>query len=238
MAIEVLRDVDLVFDAYRLRGAMNSVKLTDSCDAQEATVFGDTARRRLAGIYSPALDMEGYWDATNDGIIVGDLQLANVPITVAPQDSADGAIAFMFRALAAEYSLLGALGEVNPFSLKAQGSDGARLVRGTVMHNATRTTTGNGTARQLGALSDSQKLYASLHVLSASVADTLDVVIASDDNAGFTSGLTRLTFNTATAVGSQWLTLTGPQTDSYWRVQWTIGGTSPSFSFIVVLGIL
>jgi len=238
MTIEVLRDVDLIFDGYRLRGAMNSVKLTDACDAQEATVFGDTARRRIAGIYSPALDMEGYWDATNDGIIVGDLQLADIPITVAPQDSADGSIAFVFRALAAEYSLLGALGEVNPFSLKAQGSDGARLVRGNIMHNAVRTATGDGVARQLGALPAGKHMFAAAHVLDASVSDSLTISVYSDNSGAFGSPTLQFGFPSLSAIGSSWVVFNGMTTDDYWRVSWNISGTSPSFSFIVVLGIL
>lgn len=239
MAITVLRDVDVLMDGYRLRGIMNSVALNDACELQDATAFGDTAMRRVAGLYSPAVDMEGFYDATLDGVLNSNLGVANVPITVStPAGSADGETAFMFRAMAGEYSAFGGVGEVNPFSLKAEGSDGSRLVRGTIMHNATRTASGNGTARQLGAIASGKKMYAALHVLSASVSDTLDIVIASDDNAGFTSGVTRLTFSQATAIGSQWLTLDGPITDDWWRVQYTIGGVSPSFEFIVVLGIL
>lgn len=238
MTIHVLRDVDVIADGYRLRGIMNSVALADIAELQEATVYADTARRRIAGLRSASIDMEGYFDATLDKELFDRIGVANVPITVAPDGNAEGARAFFFRAIAGEYSHGGGVGEVNPFSLNAQGSDGSRLVRGTIMHNATRTTTANGTAQQIGAIAAGQRMYAALHVLAASASDTLDVVIASDDNSGFTSGANRITFSQATAIGSQWLTLAGPITDNWWRVQWTIGGVGPSFEFIVVLGIL
>lgn len=239
MPIHVLRDVDVIADGYRLRGIMNSVALADSVDVLEATVFADAARRRVAGLRSANIDMEGFYDATLDKELYDRLGVANVPITVAPDGNAEGARAFFFRAIAGEYSHGGGIGEVNPFSLNAQGSDGSRLVRGTIMHNATRTTTANGTSRQLGAIAAGQKMYAALHVLAASgTTPTLNVVVGSDDNSGFLSGVNRITFAQATAIGSQWLTLDGPITDDYWRVQWTIAGTSPSFEFVVVLGIL
>lgn len=235
MTIHVLRDVDVIADGYRLRGIMNSVALADSAELQEATAFGDTARRRVAGLKSANIDMEGYFDPTLDKELYDRIGVANVPITVAPDGNAEGARAFFFRAIAGEYSHGGGIGDVNPFSLNGQGSDGSRLVRGTIMHNATRTTTANGTSRQLGAIAAGQKMYAALHVLAAS--GTLDIVIGSDDNSGFLSGVNRITFAQATAIGSQWLTLSGPITDDWWRVQWTIGASS-SFEFLVVLGIL
>lgn len=238
MATHVLRDVDVLVDGYRLRGAMNSVALNDACDAQECTVFGDSAKRRVAGLYSPGIDMEGYWDAANDKIIFDRLSTANLPVTVAAEGNAEGALAYFFRALEGEYSCFGGVGEANPFSLNALGSDGSRLVRGTIMHNATRSSSANGTARQLGAIASGKKMYACLHVLSASAGDTLDVVIASDDNSGFSSGVTRITFAQANAIGSQWIVLDGPVTDDWWRVQWTVAGAGISFEFVVVLGIL
>jgi hypothetical protein len=102
-----------------------------------------------------------------------------------------------------------------------------------------RTVTGNGTARQLGLVGATQKLYASLHVVDASVADTLDVKIQSDDASGMGTPTDRITFTQATAVGAQYATpVSGPiATDTWWRVSYTIGGTSPSFKFAVVVGI-
>jgi len=238
MSMTVLRDVDLLFDAYRLRGAMNAVALNDACALEDATAFGDTGRRRLAGLFSPGVDMEGYYESVNDAVLQANLGVVNVPVMVAPEGSADGALAFFFRAAEAEYNFFGPVGKVNPFRVSALGSDGARLVRGTIMHNTTRTATGQGTARQLGAVGATQKLYAALHVLSASAGDTLDVVAASDDAQGFTTGAARVTFAQMSAIGSQFLSVPGAITDDWWRVEWTIGGVSPSFEFVVVLGIL
>lgn len=239
MTIHVLRDVDLIVDALRVRGVMNSCALADSTDVQDATVFADTGRRRLgSGIGSAVLDLEGFYDSAIESHFQGRLGVANVPALVAPEGNADGARVFFFRCIEGELSFGGGVGEVNPFSVNLQGSDGARLVRGTLMHHAVRTASGNGVARQLGAVSATQRLYAALHVLAASgTTPTINVIVESDNASGFASPVTQLTFAQAVALGSQWLTLAGPVTDDFWRISWTIGGTTPSFDFMVVLGI-
>lgn len=238
MPFEILKDVDVLADGFRLRGIMNSVSLTDSAEIIDTTVFGDTGRRRISGLRSAVIEMEGFYDPTLDKEIFDRVGLANVPITVSP-DSVDGARAYFFRAIEGEYSAFGTVGEANPFSLSAQGSDGVRLVRGTVLHNAVETLTGAGVGRQLGAVPAGQSIYAVLHVLAASAADTLDVIIESDDNGGFASPATRASFTQQSAVGSDWLVpVAGPFTDDFWRVSWTIGGASPSFEFIAAIGFI
>jgi hypothetical protein len=41
----------------------------------------------------------------------------------------------------------------------------------------------------------------------------------------------------ATGATSQWLPLSGAITDDWWRITATVGGTTPSFRFAVILGI-
>jgi hypothetical protein len=78
-----------------------------------------------------------------------------------------------------------------------------------------------------------------VHVLSvAGTAPSITVSVESDDASGFASATTRLTFDAATAVGGQILRTDGSAiTDTWWRVAWTIAGTTPSFLFASVLGI-
>ena len=89
-----------------------------------------------------------------------------------------------------------------PFSYNASGSDAQGLIRGTVLENAAKTTTANGTARQLVAVAEGQHLYAVLQVLAVSGTNpTLDLVIETDNAAGFASGITKITFGQQTEVG-------------------------------------
>jgi hypothetical protein len=83
--------------------------------------------------------------------------------------------------------------------------------------------------------SNEYTIYASIHVLSGT--GTLDAVVESDNNSGFTTPTTRITFTQATGITGEWKTLEGPVTDDYWRLNYTIGGDGP-FSFVVFFGIL
>ena len=239
MTIAVLKDVDLWFDAYRLRGQMNSVALSDAVDLRETPVFGDAGQRRIAGLRDVVCDMEGYWDSATDLALFDKIGVADVPITIAPEGAAEGARAFLFRCMAGEYTPGAGIGEPFAFSLNAQGSSGERLVRGSILHNAVRTADGQSTGLQLGAISATQKLYAALHVLAISGANPTSLYLESDDNSGFTSATVRITFDAlTTGIGSQWKTLAGAVTDNWWRIRWDVPAGTPSVEFVVAVGIL
>ena len=82
-------------------------------------------------------------------------------------------------------------------------------------------------------------MFLALHVVAISGAPTFSVVLESDDNSGFTSPTTQLTSASySAATGSEWQSVAGAITDTYWRVKWTVtGGTSPSVSMLAVAGI-
>jgi hypothetical protein len=134
----------------------------------------------------------------------------------------------------------GDVGQLAKFSAQFKGN-GLFIGDGTILQSpdAAETATTDGTALQLGALASGETLYAVLHVLSASAADTLDVIVESDSAEAFDqSPETQITFTQATAITSQWLSVAGPVTDDWWRVGITIGGTDPSFRFVVAAGIV
>jgi hypothetical protein len=116
-------------------------------------------------------------------------------------------------------------------------------VRGQIAHppGTPRTADGTGPALTLGAVPAGKRLYAALHVLSASGTTpslTARIESAATGDAGFTSPTTRLTFAAAAAPGGQILRTTGDAiTDTRWRLAWTITGTTPSFLLAASAGI-
>ncbi len=66
---------------------------------------------------------------------------------------------------------------------------------------------------------------------------TLDVTIESAALVGFGSPTTRMTFSQMTARGAQFASVAGAITDPYWRVKWTLGGSTPGFALVVAIGI-
>jgi hypothetical protein len=130
-------------------------------------------------------------------------------------------------------------GEVGDLAMQ-QGSWRGRtpLVRGTLTSVATVTASGNGTGFQLGPVAATQRVWAAVHFLTAGgTTPSITARVESDDNAGFTTPTTQITFTAATAKGGQFASLLGPVTDTYWRCAWTVSGTTPSFQVRALIGI-
>ena len=238
----IVRDRRLYVDAWNLSGHLQGVALDTSVELQDDTVLGDTTRSNAPGLEDFSVQHEGVWSAgvgLPDTIFEAKRGLADVLATLTPVDGAEGAIAYVMRTTQGLYEPGGSVGDLLKFSVSLKASGGIGAVRGTLMVNATKTATGNGTARQLGAVSATQKLYAGLHVIAASGSTpTVDVKVQSDSASGFASPTDRITFGQKTAIGSEWATpVAGAISDDWWRVVWTIGGGSPSFDLVVAVGI-
>lgn len=128
----------------------------------------------------------------------------------------------------------GQVGEMSEFALTSTGTDIG--VRGFLLkEQGTVSATGAiGTGVQAGAVSATQFVYGTLHLLGTA-GTSITVVLESDDNGSFSSATTRGTFNggSITAAGGYWLTpVAGAITDDWWRLRvtaisgsWTVGGS-------------
>ena len=107
-------------------------------------------------------------------------------------------------------------------------------------NNASESSSASESAVELGAVSATQKLVATLHVTAVTgTSPTLDVTIESDASDSFAGGeTTQITFTTVSAVGSQTIEINGAVTDTWFREEHTIGGTTPGFDYVVTLGIV
>ena len=241
MGIEILSNAKLYMAGSDFTGQINSLALAYGAETQEATVFGDTGRRRLAGLPDVNMSQAGFFDAEiTDADLHTNIGVNNVPVTVAPNAGTEGLDAFFFQALHGEYTPGGTVGELLAYTVTAQGSGGLPLIKGTILGNGEQTATGQGTAFNTGAVTSTQKLFACMHVLAVSGTDpTLDVTIDSDALVGMGTPETQLTFAQAIAVGSEYATpVAGPITDIWNRIDFIIGGTdTPTFTFVVTMGI-
>lgn len=246
MAKFILKDVRLFAGGADLTGVSNKVEISAEVEDKDATSYGSNGwKELLGGLASSEISAEGQWEA-GDPSKVDDAswsQLGGVgPWTVPPNSptTAVGDLAYFTNALRADYKLGDQVGEVAPWSGTAKGS--WPVVRGQVAHPAgtPRTATGTGTGVNLGAVTTGKRLYAAVHVLSVAgtATPTITARVESSVDNTFAAPTTRLTFNAATAVGGQVLRTDGTAiTDAWWRVAWTISGTSPSFLFVAALGI-
>lgn len=240
MATQVISNAKLWLGKYDVSGDINALAMRYGADMQDATTIGDTSRVRRAGLKSFGLQLDGFVNLGTgllDDAANGLVGATDTPVVIGPLTGADGELAYASLLEVASYAPGAKVGDMYAFSVSGEGS--GDLIRGTLMHQATRTATGTGTIRQLGAVSATQKLYAGLIVTSAAgTTPALDVTVQSAASAGFGTPSTRMTFSTANAAGAQWASpVAGAITHQYWRVSYTIGGTDPSFSFVVFVGI-
>lgn len=247
MAKHILKNVRLFAGGVDLTGQSNKVELSAEFEEKDTTTFGSVDangelwKEVVAGLGSAKAQASGFWEA-GDASKVDNDQFATLgaigPWTICPLAATDGSLAYVLSALRTSYTLLDQVGEVAPYA--GQAASTWPLARGKVIHpvGTARTTTGTGTITQLGALATGQSLYVALHVVSAAgTTPSLTVAIQSASLVGFGSPTTRATFTAATAPGGQVTRIVGPVTDQFWRVNYTISGTDPSFLFAAAAGI-
>jgi hypothetical protein len=240
----VLTNVRLFAVGVDLTANSNKVELSSEVEAKESTNYASQGYKEvMGGIASAEISGEGQWEAL-DPTKVDDAswsQLGGVgPWSVSANNGAAvGDLAYFTSALRSDYKLGDAVGEVAPWTSTAKSS--WPLVRGQFAHppGTARTTTGTGTGLNVGAVAVNKRMYAALHVLSvAGTTPSITARVESSVDNTFGAPTTRLTFTAANAVGGQILRTAGTAiTDPWWRIAWTIAGTTPSFLFAATLGI-
>lgn len=239
----VLTNCRVLVGGADLSGDTNTATLAVSRDVKDVTNFNSGGwKEEIAGLGQAKIAIDGYTEAGSLAL-PDDLGFANIGalggITLCPVGAADGAVAYLTNVLESEFDpLVGKVGDVAAFKISTVSS--WALARGLVglPPASVLTTTGTGTIYNLGAVAAGQQLYADLHVISvAGTTPSLTVAIQSAALVGFGSPTTRLTFTAATGIGGQILRTPGPITDAFWRVAYTISGTTPSFLAAVTLGI-
>jgi len=243
---KVLMNVRAFVGGCDLTGFNNKFEIAGAMDEKETTSFGSEGNKEfLGGLGSAAITAEGQWSA--GGVGDPDDTLSAALGTVGPWSVCDdganfGDVAWLVKALESKYTIGGAIGDVAPWS--AGVSSSSPLVRGRVLHppGTARTSTGSGTGYQIGAVPANQFMWVNLHVLSiaGTSTPTITVTVQSDDNSGFTSATTRGTFTAVTAANQpigQNLRIAGAIADDWWRIGFTISGSTPSFLLYAAAGI-
>lgn len=213
---------------YDFTGDTN--KLTVETDAEEldATVFGSGGWKNVVGgLKSVSASMEGLWQAPPDNEGFSNLSSANRVVTVSPTGE-EGSTAFMFQAATLKYSAFGNVGDLTPFSLDMSGSNTVGVVRGQIAAApADVSETGAiGTPVNLGAVSSTQYVYATIHIFGTP-GTTITVKVESASDADFTTANDVRSFGALTTSGGTWMIRkAGSITDTYYRFNVTdITGT-------------
>jgi hypothetical protein len=239
MAIQIISDHKLFIDGFDRSGDFNRFNMQYTVDELDSTTIGDTTKEFLAGLIDMKFDGEvftSHGTGEVETVSYANFNTADKIISLYPSSTA-GTVGHAFESLELEMSPIMKIGDLARMTIRASNS-GSAVIRVTDMEGlVTKTTTGDGTVRQLGAVSATQKLYSVLHVTSASASDSLTVTVKSDSIEGFSSPTTQITHTAFTDEGAEIKTADGAITDTWYRISWTITGTSPSFAFDVGVGI-
>jgi hypothetical protein len=242
MAATVLNDAVIYVDDFDFTSTTNKVTLNAQVDEQEATVFGNNGYKTIiGGLRMVEADIDGWWDAAsgqnNDADNFTGFSTFNQPMSVAAT-STEGSKVYLFNSARTKLEWFGAVGDVNPFSVHAIGSDTTGLVRGLIVKQKGNVSAIGvvGTPQQVGAGGAGKWLYAVIHAFTAGTTMTVQVQSAPTVGGTYT---TRATFPAITAVGGYWLTRVDASaiTDSWWRMNINTGGITGTFNIVGSIGV-
>jgi hypothetical protein len=247
MAIQFWQNMSILVGQLELACHGKNVDLSTEVEPLDTTALCTTGWTTVVGgLKSGSVDMElmaDFADGLNDEQLWSYLGANDTAHSIVT-NSADGSIAYLFKGIPLSYKIIdGAPGDLAMASISGRSAS-SPVIRGRLLHpgSASRTSSSVGTGRQLGDVDATQRVYAALHVITVSgTSPTLDVIVQSDDNSGFTTPTSRITFSQATAAANrqQFLSTAGAIADTHWRVSYTIGGSdTPTFAFAVTVGIV
>ncbi len=240
MAIQALTNVVTYIAGHDWTGDTNKATLSVEAEGLDSTTFGSGGNKEwIAGLKDFSLSLEGLWQSgTSDQVDIEafpDLATDRAH-TLCPTGVA-GDVAYIFNGMKFNYTPWDSgSGDLAAFKLDSKGSDNVGIVRGmlAVAKQTVSSTGAKGSIIQLGAVSASQYLYATLHAFS--IGTTITIQIQSDDNADFSTPTTRMTIGPTTTRGGTWGTrVAGPITDTYWRVN--VSANTGSNVIAVAIGI-
>lgn len=232
MSIVVLENAKVWLGGYDLSGQLNAVSIGLEADKIDATTFGCNGwQSHVAGLKSLNAGVVGFWDVNYDGVLLNNLTTSSAPFSTALLGVTAGNQAYCFNARSGTYNPADAsVGELIKFDASISSASD-KMARGLLLAAQAITGDGSGTAFQLGAVASTKKLCAALHI-TAWNATSLVVTLSSSATEGG-AYTTQATFATATSVGGKWLTpISGPITDTWWKANWDITGTSATIAVI------
>jgi hypothetical protein len=247
MAKDILRNVRLFTGGVDLTGQTNKVGWEQEFEEKDVTVFPAVdvagvrpAKEVIAGLVGTKVTASGFWEAGDTGKVDDALWAARGGIgawSIFPAGAAEGALAYLTQALQGSYQLGAGVGDVAPWQASMTGT--LDLARGKSLSSPGVARTATGTVVLGAAVPAGRDLHASLHVLSVAgtATPTVTVAVQSASTAGFAGPTNRATFAPATARGSQYLVVPGPITDQFYRLSFTVTGTTPSFLIAAAVGI-
>ena len=229
------KDSKIFFNNNDFGEYFNNVDFTRTADVSETTAFGSDNKTFISGDKHGTVSLTGMFDATADAVLQPFLGSGtNTDLCIGADGITDGKSIFFGSGVVTNYGQSSPVGDVVATSVDLQADAG--LFNGLVLDNATVTATGNSTVTDNGSsTANGGGAIAIVTAKSGSSTPTATIKVQhSSDNVTFVD---LVTFTNFTAVGSQVSEIaSGTTINRYLRVNYTITGSTPSFSVIVGFG--
>lgn len=214
-------------------------------NAVDTSTIGTNSRRYIAGQLNSNITADGLWDQqdlTGGGIypnpetILGPALGTDFSIwTILPAGDAAGGYGYTIKSDETQYEITAPYDNAVAFTVAAQGCEGYSASRILQVLGA-ETATGNGTGVDNTTASTNGGTGVLQVTAGSPGAATLVVKVQhSPDNTTYTDLITFASVLGSDAPTSQRLTVAGT-VNRYVRAQWTITGSTPSFTFSLLFG--
>ena len=261
MGEQIWKDCKLYLNGYDISGDMNRMGLRYNAEILDVTKYGANSRQRRPGLKDVEIDGGGFWNASSgmptnpgttyqkpDPVIFNEVGTTNGGISILPNGTGLGSLAYLTPGITAEYSPAGTIGDMLEFDFSAFGNE--KLGRGQLMiqgllttQKASNTPKNATTARNLGVATTDKRIVTACHVLASSGASggVVGIEIAASTAADFSGSPTTLyTISVSTDdIGTAlWNSTKMPSTShAYVRAKTSQGGTSAKkFKVILTIG--
>ena len=232
MAFVNSQSTRVLYGANAIASTIKSASPTFNANMIDVTTLADTSKAFVPGIKEWTLNIDGVFDnTTGTGSVLDQMTsplsaTTTVPASVAVAGFTVGNPVWLIPAKEITYEVKAQVENAVEYSL-ALGAASAPDLGYSLADLAAVSATANGTSVDTGAAT-TVGWVAHLHItaVSGTTPSLTAVVQQSTNNSTWT---TLGSFTAATAIGSQVITGTGSAA-RYLRIQWTVSGTTPSFT--------
>lgn len=102
-----------------LANVLTSVDFPETIETAETTAFGATSKSYVVGLRDATISVNGLWDATVDGYIIG-TEPASRSFIFGPAGTTSGNVKYTGEAILTNYSVSSPVGDVVTFSIDLQ----------------------------------------------------------------------------------------------------------------------
>lgn len=240
----VIKDCNIWYGGYDLTSTANEISIDSTFADVDVTTYGSGgAMQRIAGLEDASVSVMTYLDpAISEPAIFAERGGA-IDLLTACAFPTGGVVTpgdrtYSVRGMLKSYKEPLKIGDAARIDAEIEQAQSEGVLQGMVLSPSTTVSaTGNGSAVLLGAQAAGQTAYFGVHVFSLTGDRTITFKLQSAAVLAFTSPADRVTLSTITTAGSGFGSSTTATTNTYWRVQYTLGGTTGSVSFAAFAAI-